>query len=127
MNPKLMKAGGILYECAEWSGGNTSGHEPLADKVLVKTDTVQVKTKGGIYIADDISDRQNVAATTGILAGIGPLAFLFTGKGDQWVGEKPEVGSRVSFEKFAGIMVSGEDGAEYRIMSDTCIASVMKR
>jgi chaperonin GroES len=99
------------------------GIRPTAFKVLVRADEVKAKTAGGIIIPDEAKDRQQYAATKGELIAVSPLAFGY----ETWPegAERPKVGNRVVFAKFAGFAIKGEDGVEYRLIEDKDIAAVL--
>lgn len=103
---------------------NPSGINPTEYKVLVKPKAVEEKTAGGIFIPDESREREQYASTEGELVAISPLAFTYE---DRWPEgfEKPKVGDRVIFAKYAGTKLKGKDGGEYRIVNDRDIAAVL--
>ena len=74
--PKLIKTELAEYTPAVWFKKNISGYTPIGDMVLVLTDQVREKTGGGITLPDDVLERLNLAAETGILVASGPGAFV---------------------------------------------------
>jgi co-chaperonin GroES (HSP10) len=64
-------------------------------------------------------DRMSEAAETGTLIAIGSKAWAKSSD------EKPEVGQRVIFEKYAGSYQWGADGRRYRLMDDRCIGGLV--
>lgn len=118
---------------------NTSGISPRGNRVLVKPDELEEQTESGIVIPDSIRDQHQQGQATGVLVAKG---------GDSWVestetvsrlidGEwkeverrvtgytEPfaEVGDRVFFARYAGLIVKGLDGCEYRILNDLDITA----
>lgn len=83
--------------------------KPMADRVLVKVDEVQERTKSGLYIP---KNNQDNPPTSGVIVQIG------TGLVD-----KPFIactGDRVMFSKFAGSDIKvGEDKTEYKVMRES--------
>lgn len=120
--PKLLKTNVGSYLPAAWSGTNESGYLPMNDNVLVMPDTT-ADVQRGIYIPEDVRERQDMAAETGVIVAKGPGAFVFD-SGYDWVGYKPEVGDRIYMERYAGQLVRGRDGVSYRVMSSRCIGAV---
>ena len=101
-----------------------SGIRPIEYNVVVKPEKVEEKTKGGIYIPDETKDRDQFGQHRGVLVGVSPMAFDF----EDWPeGEpKPEVGQEVIFVKYAGTLVKGRDGEDYRVMKDKDVIAVME-
>lgn len=120
--PKLLKTNVGSYVPAVWSGENESGYLPMNDNVLVMPDKT-ASVQRGIHLPEDVRERQDMAAETGVVVAIGPGAFVFD-SGYDWVGYKPRVGDRIYMERYAGQLVRGKDGASYRLMSSRCIGSV---
>lgn len=118
MEAKLVKTEIAEYVRAEWKGSNTSGVKPIADKVLVQTDEAAAKF-GSIDIPDDIVRRHTLAAESGLLVAIGREAF----GGPQGL-SKPQPGTRVFIERYAGQVIKGADGHMYRLMDDKCVGAV---
>lgn len=118
---------------------NTTGISPSGNRVLVKPDDVEKKTAGGIIIADSIAEQRQHAQSTGTLVAVGPDAFIHTTKiterliDGQWKQVErvktgysepfADVGDRVTFAKYGGLIVEGEDEESYRILNDTDITA----
>ena len=110
------------YEHAPWSGQNTSGIEPVCDRVVVLPDK-HVEKSGLVFIPSDIAERQSIGATTGILVAAGPQAFTYDSSGlNRWDGMRPEPGMRVCFQRYAGEEYMGDDEQLYRVMDYRAIA-----
>lgn len=113
---------------AAFDGTNRSGITPLDDKVLVKMDEHAEVTSGGIIIADDIRARQSMASETAVVIALGAAAFEFTDDGQRrWSTAKPMPGDRVVVERYAGRVVQGEDGQEYRLLSQRSIGALYSK
>lgn len=78
---------------------------------------------GSIIIPDNISDRDRLAQVEGRLVGVSPAAFDFAHFPE---GTKPKEGDAVMFAKFAGVVVKGRDGKEYRLLLDKDITAVIE-
>jgi chaperonin GroES len=89
-------------------------------KVLVKPEEVEEKTKGGIYIPEQAKDKEKFAKQEGVLIAVGAIAFT----DPDWL-ERPRVGDRVLYDKYAGCTVKGKDGENYRIINDKEIGAVL--
>ena len=112
------------YDMAAWSGQNESGIRALCDKVLVLPDQA-VTMYGAIHLTDVSKESISAAATTGILVSVGPQAFAYdSDRLVHWEGERPQPGSRVYFQKYAGQEHQGRDGQMYRVMRDKDIAAM---
>ena len=100
---------------------NVSGITPLLNRVLLKPLFVVNKSAGGIILAtDEMSEREQMANTTGEVVAIGDLAF-------QGEYEAPpfKVGDKIIFAKYAGLMYVGKDGNKYRMINDDDITGIL--
>lgn len=101
---------------------NLSGINPTEYKVLVLPTKTEQKTKGGIILPDESKDRKDHAQMEGQLIASSPLAFTY----DDWkTSSSPTVGDRVLFAKYAGALVKGKDGEDYRLVNDKDISAVL--
>lgn len=96
-------------------GIHATGHH-----CLVLPDEVAEKTKGGIILAPQSREQEQRAATKGILVDIGPSAWAEFADGEPWA----KVGDYVSFAKYAGIEMKGNDGKKYVLLNDQDILAV---
>lgn len=103
---------------------NMSGIQPIEYNVLLKQDKVDGKTKGGIHLPDDVTDREKHGQTHGVLVAISDLAF----NEDIWPEgrDKPQPGQRVAIAKHAGTFVTGNDGEEYRLVKDKDVVALIE-
>lgn len=105
---------------------NPSGINPTEFKVLIEPKKTDDVSKGGIIIPDETKDRQQYAATEGTLIALSPLAFTYAGP-SEWNGEaKPKTGDRVVYAKYAGAVIRGKDGKEYRLCNDKDVCAVLE-
>jgi len=96
---------------------------PTEYKVLIKPDKVEEKTKGGIFLPEVERDREQHAATTGILIAVSPMAFRF----DDWPpdGYKPRPGDRVAFPRYVGHAIKGKDDEDYWLVNDKDVSAIL--
>ena len=80
-------------------------------------------TPGGIIIPDNISDRDRLSQIEGRLVSVSPVAF---DNAHYPEGTKPKEGDAVMFAKFAGVVIEGKDGKEYRLLLDKDITAVIE-
>jgi co-chaperonin GroES (HSP10) len=74
-------------------------------------------SKGGIILqTEETSEREQMANTTGIVIAMGEECFE---KGSRWC----EVGDKVIFAKYAGLLYTGKDGVSYRLINDEDITA----
>jgi chaperonin GroES len=97
------------------------GLRPSEFNVIVLPETVEEKTKGGIILIDSAKDADKQAGQRGRLISVSPVAFDYAEFPD---GEKPAPGDIVRFAKFAGVLVQGLDGRDYRIIKDRDVMAV---
>lgn len=126
MEPRLIKGLQAEYIPAEYPGSNTSGIRVLGKNVLVRVDECSPRTSGKIELIETMVEQMTMAATTGVVCAVGPEAFRLFDDGTRWTGRAVEAGERVWFEKYAGQLQTGRDGATYRIMDYRAIAGAME-
>lgn len=106
---------------------NTSGWQAVDYKVIVKKDTVEEKTEGGIFIPKEAQEQERWNVVTGVVVSFGDLAFS-QGRKDNgeliYWGKRPRVGSRVIFKEYAGVEIPGDDGETYVLLSDKDIGAI---
>ena len=98
---------------------NNSGYIPVQYRVLLEEKKTDNKSAGGIYLPDDVADKERFANTEGTIVAVGCLAFTEP----DW-NAKPKAGDKVLFNKYAGSIVKGKDGEEYRLINDSEIAAI---
>ncbi len=79
--------------------------KPLSDRVLIKTEVMEEKTAGGLYIPQTAQEKTQ----TGVVVEVGDDKDMI----------KVEVGQKVMYDKYAGtaVTIEGEDHLLLR-MSD---------
>jgi co-chaperonin GroES (HSP10) len=121
---RLIKGFQADYIPSEWPGENTSGLRVFGKHVLICVDVCAPATRGSILHTDEMVDRMTEASETGCIYAIGSAAFRHYDDGTRWGdAEKPRVGERVYFERYAGVKAMGMDGNVYRIVDYGAIAA----
>lgn len=127
MQPKVLKQFQVEYIPAPYMGKNTAGWSPIGDYVLVRPDLIARKSSGGVELPDDLADRMELAAITGVIVECGDEAFKWNADRTRpFEGYKPKAGDRIIFEKYAGKPILGEDGGNYRILDDKSVGGIKK-
>jgi len=94
---------------------------PSEFNVLVLPETIPEKTKGGIILTDSVKDSDKAAGRRARLVAVSPVAFSYAEFPE---GTKPIVGDVVLIAKYAGTLVDGLDGREYRVIKDSDVMAV---
>jgi co-chaperonin GroES (HSP10) len=84
----------------------------------VRPDPIEEATAGGIIIAETIRDAHGQAQTTGTLVAVGEDAWKDFAR--KWA----EIGEKVMYSKYGGLIIEGMDGKEYRLLNDEQITAV---
>lgn len=96
---------------------NPSGIIPMDLRVLVRPDTIEEKSKGGIIIPESAQEKEKYAQCKATMVALGENAFEeAASRSPSFI--KPVAGTRVLIAKYGGILLKGKDGVEYRIMND---------
>ena len=96
---------------------NVCGH-----RVLLKPKDVEKVTKGGIYIPDNVADKEARATTVGTVINVGPTAW-HDFPGDPWCKE----GDVVLYGKYGGKIVEDPNTKEkYVVCNDEDIICILK-
>lgn len=93
---------------------NNSGILPTGGHLLVLPEKVEEKTKGGIYLPETAREKEQQAATVGLLMAVGPSAWKDLDDGSAWA----EVGDKVSYSRYAGVTMVGQDNESYVLIND---------
>jgi co-chaperonin GroES (HSP10) len=113
---KSMKTIPALNECSP-------GIKPSEYNVLIIPEDTEEVTAGGIILATSTKEMNDISTMRGRLVAVSPHAFSYSS--DWPEGSMPEVGQAVLFAKYAGTLVKGLDGKEYRLCKDKDVAAVM--
>lgn len=99
---------------------NQSKIQPREFKVLILPEAVEEKSTGGIILAATTKEREEMAQVRGTLVAVGGNAF------EDW-NDPPQVGDLVYIGKYAGYVVKGADGKDYRLTNDKDIVATIER
>lgn len=91
--------------------------KPLADRVLVKVDEEETKTKGGILIPDTAQKKSQ----KGTVMAIGSGKVLDNGTHLPF---EVKVGDHVLFAKYSGVDID-EDGEKYLLLAERDILAIL--
>ncbi len=94
---------------------NPSGITPYGYRIVVKLKFVEQKTEGGIIIAPDVREADQMPTTKATLVAKGKLAFHSL-QGVQFA--SPEIGQALKVKQYAGETFEGDDGDKYVLMND---------
>lgn len=95
---------------------NESGIIPTGGHILVLPEKVEEKTAGGIYLPDTTRDQEQAAATIGTVVSIGQSAWNDIDN-HNWA----TVGDKVSYARYAGVAMKGQDDLDYVLINDNDI------
>jgi chaperonin GroES len=113
-----------LRHCPAPTPLNTSGVDPLDQRVVVLPDSAEQITAGGIIIPQQAVEKEQWAQTKGTLIAAGVNAWAEAKAAAGFVA--PEPGARVMVAKYGGVSFKGADGKDYRIMNDEDVTGVLK-
>ena len=91
--------------------------KPLADRVLVKVDEEEKKTKGGILLTDTAQKKSQ----KGTVIAIGSGKMLDNGVRTPF---EVKVGDRVLLAKYSGVDIE-EEGENYLLLSERDILAIL--
>jgi co-chaperonin GroES (HSP10) len=97
--------------------------DPKGYKLLIAIPQVEEKTKGGIYIPDQLKASETVASVVGYVVAMGDLAY----KDEKKFGKKPwcEVGDYVIIRSYSGTRLRVGD-QEFRLINDDTVEAVVE-
>ena len=98
---------------------NTSGIRPLGDRIVVKVQRLEKVTKGGIILPEEYADKKEMAQLEAVVMENGETA-------DQQLDYWPNPGDKVLITKYAGLLYTGKDGQEYRVVRCDDIVGVLE-
>jgi chaperonin GroES len=102
---------------------NTSGIRPLDLRVLVRPDPVAEKV-GSIFVPEAAKEREKYATMKATLVAVGENAWEEAASRSANFA-KPVPGDRVLISKYGGVLITGDDGNEYRIMNDDDVTAIL--
>lgn len=126
LNPKVLSIRRAEYIPAPWFGKNTSGCIPVGDRVLILPD-IAASQSGSTILPDDVVERAQLSSSSGVIVELGDDAFAWNSDRTRpFSGYRPKPGDRVHYERYAGKIILGEDGQEYRIVDDKSVGAVKR-
>jgi co-chaperonin GroES (HSP10) len=90
--------------------------------MIVAVAPVAEQSKGGIFIPDSAREKEKLTGVQGRVVSKSPACFDHGQFGDA----VPELGDIVQFAKLAGVMTTGADGREYRIIQDKDVMAIVE-
>ncbi len=102
---------------------NPTGIKPVEFKVLIRMESINSQSDGGVWIPDHILDRQQMAHDRGVMVDASDMAF------SDWKGLKPKSGDTVIFNKYAGSVIhfqNKDKREQYRLCNDKDICAIIK-
>ena len=95
---------------------NTSGLHPTADKVLIQPVEIQKKSAGGIILADQTTDKEELAQVIGTVIAMGGTCKAVDAQGNLICPEMEgiEVGDLILYARYTGAEFP-VNGIRYRI------------
>ena len=100
---------------------NQSGIIPKGHRILILPNQVEEKTAGGIIVATKSDlDRQALGQMYGVVIAKGNTCYA--DQPESWC----EVGDRVSFGRYSGLIYTGVDEKTYRVISDLDVVAIVK-
>ena len=117
----LAKAGLLKYKPLPKLEELAHGIVPHEYAVLVLQRELEGRSIGNILIPESSAEREQDAAVDGLLVAVSPAAFGFDP-----LAPRPEPGALVVFRRYAGFIITGDDGLKYRLMSDKDIIAVRR-
>jgi len=99
---------------------NQAGINPVGHRILIKPLEIAEVSKGGIILTTETTkDREQMANTTGVVIAMGDGCYVEDAQ--PWCA----VGDKVIFAKYAGLLYTGKDGQNYRIINDHDITGTL--
>ena len=97
--------------------------QPVEYKVLIKPDTVEDQTAGGLYLPDSVREREGYSVDRGVIIDHGEGFFA------ELPGPTPMIGDKVIFNRYAGTLITITDNGKaekYRLCNDKDICAIIE-
>lgn len=107
---------------------NTSGIEPLAYHVLVRMEKLAEKTQGGVFLPEQMKEREERAQSRGVVVAIGHGTWDFMSPRPPEE-HLPAVGDTVVFPRYSGMELKEEmvdDDNIFRMIEDKSLCGWRK-
>jgi co-chaperonin GroES (HSP10) len=98
--------------------------KPLNWKVLVQPNQVNMKTKGGLFLAPISKDNEEYLTAHGRIVAVGDLAYRDRDTGEAWKTLSPQVNDRVTYGKYAGQKIV-VNGVKLLLLNDDELTSII--
>jgi len=98
---------------------NFSGITPVGLTVLVLPDQLEEMTVSGIVIPNEVNDRHQLKQTDGVVIEISSYAY------NDEPNPRCKIGDRIIMAAYAGMVRTGMDGLEYRLIKDNDVVAVL--
>ena len=100
---------------------NSSGVTPVGHRVLILPEQIDEVTDSGIVLMTaSQKEREALAQMYGLVIAMGNTCY--SDQPSPWC----KVGDRVSFAKYSGLLYTGLDDKEYRIINDLDIVATVE-
>lgn len=90
--------------------------------LIVAVAPVAETSKGGIFIPDAVREKDKLIGVQGRIVSMSPACFDH----GEFKDATPQVGNIVQFAKLAGVMTTGADGRDYRILQDKDVIAIVE-
>ena len=121
----------MSHQHAVWKDEESEGSvtkaelpKPLNWKVLVQPNQVNMKTKGGLYLAPISKDNEEYLTSHGRIAAMGDLAYRDRDTGEAWKTLSPQVNDRVTYGKYACQKIT-INGVKFLLLNDDELTSII--
>jgi len=94
---------------------------PLLHTILVKPDSVETKTEGGIILPEMLTDKERKAVEVGTVISVGPRAFIDYGRSPDILSK----GDKITYARYAGKEVK-EGDETYLLVNDIDVLALLK-
>jgi co-chaperonin GroES (HSP10) len=99
---------------------NKSGIHPKGHRVLIYPEPVETTTESGIIVSTGNNiEKERLAQLRGTVVEVGNTAWH--DQPEAWV----KAGDKVIFGKYSGLIYTGDDEQEYRIINDLDIVATV--
>lgn len=98
------------------------GIKPTEYNVLIAPEDTEEKV-GSIILPASTKEANDIATMRGRLVAVSPHAFSYASEWPE--GSMPQVGDAILYAKYAGTLVNGADGKEYRLCKDKDVAGIL--
>lgn len=97
--------------------------DPVGYKILIALPEYEEKTDSGVYLPEQVREKETLATVVGFVLKLGPIAYGDQGKfpGGPWCKE----GDWVLFRAYSGTRIKIH-GREFRIINDDTVEAVVE-